>query len=40
MMIAALARQMKLTVVTSDRDFAALSDLPTENWLASSDGGN
>ena len=33
MMVAALARQMKLTVVTSDGDFAALSDIPTENWL-------
>jgi len=34
MMIAALARQMRLTVATSDQDFAALPDIPTENWLA------
>ncbi len=33
MMLAALARQMQLTLVTSDRDFAALPDVPTENWL-------
>jgi len=34
MRIAALARQMKLTLVSSDRDFAALPDIATENWLA------
>jgi tRNA(fMet)-specific endonuclease VapC len=34
MMIAALARQMTLTLVTSDQDFTALPDIPTENWLA------
>lgn len=34
MMLAALARQMGLTLVTSDGDFAALPDIPTENWLA------
>jgi len=33
MMLAALARQMKLTLVTTDHDFAALPDVPTENWL-------
>jgi tRNA(fMet)-specific endonuclease VapC len=33
MMVAAMARQMRLTVVTMDQDFAALPDLPTENWL-------
>jgi tRNA(fMet)-specific endonuclease VapC len=33
MMLAALARQMTLTLVTSDQDFAALPDVPTENWL-------
>ena len=33
MMLAALARQMNLTLVTSDQDFAALPDIPTENWL-------
>ncbi len=34
MMLAALARQMTLTVGTSDQDFTALPDIPTENWLA------
>jgi tRNA(fMet)-specific endonuclease VapC len=33
MMLAALARQMDLTLVTTDRDFEALPDLRTENWL-------
>ena len=33
MMLAALARQLKLTVVTSDQDFTALKDIPAENWL-------
>lgn len=33
MMLASLARQMNLTIVTSDRDFAALADLSVENWL-------
>ncbi len=32
-MIAALARQMDLTVLSSDRDFAAVSGLSVENWL-------
>jgi predicted nucleic acid-binding protein len=32
MMLAALARQHKLTVLTTDRDFEALPDLRTENW--------
>jgi len=32
MMLAALARQMKLTLITSDRDFEALPDIRTENW--------
>jgi tRNA(fMet)-specific endonuclease VapC len=31
MMVAALARQMKLTVLTTDRDFQALPDLQTED---------
>ena len=31
--LAALARTMKLTLLTSDRDFEALPDIPTENWL-------
>ena len=33
MMLAALARQMTLTLATSDQDFAALPDIATENWL-------
>lgn len=32
MMLAALARQHKLTVLTTDRDFGALADLRLENW--------
>jgi tRNA(fMet)-specific endonuclease VapC len=32
LMIAALARQRKLTVLTTDRDFEALSDLRTADW--------
>ncbi len=32
MMLAALARQHKLTVLTTDRDFEALPDLRVENW--------
>ena len=34
MMLAALARQHKLTVLTTDRDFEALSDLRVENWVS------
>jgi len=34
MMIAALARQHKLTVLTTDRDFEALADVGTKNWTA------
>ncbi len=33
MMLAALARLMNLTLLTSDRDFEALPDIRTENWL-------
>ena len=33
MILAALARQMDLTIVTSDRDFDALPDIRKENWL-------
>lgn len=32
MMLAALARQHKLTLLTADSDFEALSDIQTENW--------
>jgi predicted nucleic acid-binding protein len=31
-MVAALAKQMKLTVLTTDRDFEALPDLEIEDW--------
>lgn len=34
MVVAALARQLDATVVTTDRDFEALPDIKTENWLA------
>jgi len=34
MMLAALARQHQLTVLTTDRDFEALTDLRLENWVA------
>ncbi len=33
MMVAALARRMKLTVLTTDRDFEAIQDIKTENWI-------
>jgi tRNA(fMet)-specific endonuclease VapC len=33
MMLAALARQMGLTLLTTDQDFKALPDLRLENWL-------
>jgi predicted nucleic acid-binding protein len=33
-MLAALAREMNLTLVTTDLDFIALPDIRTENWLA------
>jgi tRNA(fMet)-specific endonuclease VapC len=32
-MLAALVRQMNLTLLTSDRDFEALPEIRTENWL-------
>ena len=32
MMLAALARQHKLTVLTTDRDFEAFPDLTVEDW--------
>ena len=31
--IAAMARQHRLTVLTTDRDFEALADLVVENWV-------
>jgi len=31
--IAALSQQMNLTILTSDRDFEALPEVRTENWL-------
>jgi tRNA(fMet)-specific endonuclease VapC len=33
MILAALVRQMDLTLATTDLDFAALPDIRTENWL-------
>jgi tRNA(fMet)-specific endonuclease VapC len=33
MMVAALARQMDLVVVTTDQDFQWVSGLQTENWM-------
>ncbi len=33
MMLAALARQLDLILLTSDRDFDALPGLSVENWL-------
>jgi tRNA(fMet)-specific endonuclease VapC len=33
MILAALARQHRLTVLTTDRDFEALTDLHVENWV-------
>ncbi len=33
MMLAALARQQKLVLLTTDRDFEALPDLAIENWI-------
>ena len=34
MMLAATSRFLNATILTSDRDFEALPDIPTENWLA------
>jgi tRNA(fMet)-specific endonuclease VapC len=31
-MVAALARQLKLTILTTDRDFGALPDIRTADW--------
>src|ERR1700683_5040771 len=31
-MVASLARQMKLTILTTDRDFGALPDIRAEDW--------
>ena len=33
MMLAALARQQRLALLTTDRDFEAPSDLAVENWV-------
>jgi tRNA(fMet)-specific endonuclease VapC len=33
-LLAALARHTHATLLTTDRDFEALPDIPTENWLA------
>lgn len=34
-MVASLAREMKLTILTTDRDFEALPDIRTEDWSSS-----
>jgi tRNA(fMet)-specific endonuclease VapC len=36
--LAALARLKELTLLTTDRDFEALQDIRTENWLADANG--
>lgn len=33
-MLAAMARQLNATLLTTDQDFQALPDVHTENWLA------
>ncbi len=33
MILAALARQPQLALLTTDRNFEALSELPVENWV-------
>jgi tRNA(fMet)-specific endonuclease VapC len=33
--LAALARSMRLTILTTDRDFEALPDIAVENWITS-----
>jgi len=33
MMLAALARQYSIAILTADKDFEALADVRTENWL-------
>ena len=38
MMLAALAMQMRLTLLTTDRDFEALPIVRTENWTLEDDG--
>ena len=34
MILAAMARHLTVTLLTTDRDFEALPDIQTENWLA------
>jgi tRNA(fMet)-specific endonuclease VapC len=34
MVLAAMARTMNATLLTTDRDFDALPEIPTENWFA------
>jgi len=36
MMLAAMCREMNLTLLTTDRDFEALPDVKTEDWTVSS----
>jgi tRNA(fMet)-specific endonuclease VapC len=35
MLLAAVARHMNATLLTADKDFEALPDIPNENWLGS-----
>lgn len=37
MMLAALARQMRLTLLTTDRDFEALPEIRTDDWTRSTE---
>jgi tRNA(fMet)-specific endonuclease VapC len=32
-LLAAMARHLNATLLTTDKDFQALPDIPTENWL-------
>jgi tRNA(fMet)-specific endonuclease VapC len=32
-LLAAMARHLRATLLTTDKDFQALPDIPTENWL-------
>lgn len=34
MILAAMARQMNLRLLTTDRDFEALPDIPAEDWVS------
>jgi predicted nucleic acid-binding protein len=38
-MIAAVVLRLRATLLTTDRDFEALPEVPAENWLATPTGG-